>query len=42
MENDNYISIIDKINVEDINIIHYNPQEHISAPLNTGVNKWKK
>ena len=42
VENDNYISIIDKINVEDINIIHYNPQEHISAPLNTGVNKWKK
>ena len=39
---ENNMDVIDEIQVEDISIINYNPLSYISAPLSTGVNKYKK
>ena len=35
-------AIINRKNVEDITLINYNPLSYIKAPLNTGVNKYRK
>lgn len=39
---DNPIDVINNIEVEDITLINYNPLSYIKAPLNTGVNKYRK
>lgn len=39
---ENSMDVINNIQVEDISIINYNPLSYISAPLSTGVNKYKK
>lgn len=39
---DNPIDVINSIEVEDITLINYNPLSYIKAPLNTGVNKYRK